>query len=307
MDALLHLIANYGLAVVFVSVLIDQGGIPIPAYPALIVTASLAVRDGEAAWPIVFVAVVASLIADLAWFAGGRRYGVRLLRLMCRVSLSPESCVLATRGIYARWGAPSLMVAKFMPGFAAVATVLAGETRVRLSTFLFFDAIGALVWAALAVLLGLVFHNAVNEAIEVVDTFGRYGLLVVALLVLAFVAWKWWQRKIYIDELRMARVTPAELLERMQAGESTLILDVRADKHRSNTGWIPGSVHIVTLDDAAELASDEVIVYCDCPNELSAAALAVELRKRGFSRVRPLAGGFEGWRELGHPVESARG
>jgi membrane protein DedA with SNARE-associated domain/rhodanese-related sulfurtransferase len=306
MDALLHLIANYGLAVVFVSVLIDQGGIPIPAYPALIVTASLAVRNGEAAWPIVFVAVAASLIADLAWFAGGRRYGVRLLRLMCRVSISPESCVLATRGIYARWGAPSLMVAKFMPGFAAVATVLAGETRVRLSTFLFFDAIGALVWATLAVLLGVVFHDAVNEAIEVVDTFGRYGLLVIALLVLAFVAWKWWQRKAYLDELRMARVTPAELLERMQAGESTLILDVRGDKHR-NSGWIPGSVHIVTLDDAAGLASDEVVVYCDCPNELSAAALAVELRKRGFSRVRPLAGGFEGWRDLGHPVESTRG
>jgi membrane protein DedA with SNARE-associated domain/rhodanese-related sulfurtransferase len=306
MDALLHLIANYGLAVVFVSVLIDQGGIPIPAYPALIVTASLAVRNGEAAWPIVLVAVVASLIADLAWFAGGRRYGVRLLRLMCRVSLSPESCVLATRGIYARWGAPSLMVAKFMPGFAAVATVLAGETRVRVSTFLLFDAIGALVWAALAVLLGVVFHNAVNEALDLVDTFGRYGLLLLALLVLAFVAWKWWQRKAYLDELRMARVTPAELLERMQAGESTLILDVRGHKHRSNTGWIPGSVHIVTLDDAANLASDEVIVYCDCPNELSAAALAVELRKRGFSRVRPLAGGFESWRELGHPVESAR-
>ncbi len=304
MEALLRLIENYGLIVVFVSVLIDQGGIPIPAYPALIVTASLA--NGEAVWPIVVVAVAASLLADLAWFAGGRRHGVRLLRLMCRVSLSPESCVLATRGIYARWGAPSLMVAKFMPGFAAVATVLAGETRVRLSTFLLFDAIGALLWSVLAVVLGVVFHNAVNEALDVVDAFGRYGLLLVALLVFAFVAWKWWQRKAYLDELRMARVSPGELLERMQSGDSTLILDVRADGHRRNTGWIPGSVHIVTLDDAAALASDEVIVYCDCPNELSAAALAVELRKRGFSRVRPLAGGFEGWRELGHPVESAR-
>jgi membrane protein DedA with SNARE-associated domain len=153
MDALIDLVATYGLAVVFISVLLDQGGIPIPAYPALMVTASLAVQDGEPFWPIIAVAVLASLIADILWFAGGRRYGKRLLRLMCLVSLSPDFCVLTTRGKFARWGPASLMLSKFVPGFAAMATVLAGETRIRLATFVLYDGIGALLWSAVAVAL----------------------------------------------------------------------------------------------------------------------------------------------------------
>jgi len=306
MPELLHLIAAYGLLVAFVSVLVDQGGIPIPAYPALIVTAALATDRGAPAWPIVLVALAACLLADLAWFYGGRRMGMRLLRLMCRISLSPDSCVLVTRGIFARWGVPSLVVAKFVPGFAAVATVLAGESRVRLRTFVFYDAIGALLWSGLAVALGVVFHGAVNGVIDALLAWGHWGALFVLAAVLAFVAWKWWQRRRFLRELRLARVSPAELLERLQAGESTLILDVRLQSHRVATGWIPGSVHVATLDDAGAHASEEVIVYCDCPNEASAAMLAVELRKRGFGRVRPLAGGFEGWRDQGNPVAGAQ-
>jgi membrane protein DedA with SNARE-associated domain/rhodanese-related sulfurtransferase len=302
---LMHLVANYGLLVVFVSVLVDQGGIPIPAYPALVVTAALATDRGAPAWPIIAVAVAAALLADLAWFLGGRRHGAQLLRLMCRISLSPDSCVMQTRGIFARWGVPSLMVAKFMPGFAAVATVLAGESRTPLRTFLFYDGIGALLWASVGIGIGVLFHGAVNDAIELLATLGHYGSLAVAGLLLAFVAWKWGQRRRFVRELRLARVSPAELLGRMQSGETTLILDVRRASHRDESGWIPGSIHVLTLDDAAAHAGQEVVVYCDCPNEGSAAALAVELRKRGIARVRPLAGGFESWRELGNPVARA--
>jgi membrane protein DedA with SNARE-associated domain/rhodanese-related sulfurtransferase len=302
MQELMELVSNYGLLVVFVSVLIDQGGIPIPAYPALIVTAALATDRGEAAWPIVAVAVVAALFADLAWFLGARGHGSALLRLMCRISLSPDSCVQATRGIFARWGVPSLTVAKFVPGFAAVATVLAGESRTPLRTFLLFDGIGALAWSFVGVAIGVLFHGAVNDAIAMLAAFGHYGALAIAVLVLAFVGWKWLQRHRFVQALRLARVTPGELLGRMQSGEATLILDVRRASHRDESGWIPGSIHVIALDDAAAHAGQEVVVYCDCPNELSAAVLAVELRKRGIARVRPLAGGFEGWRELGNPV-----
>ena len=231
--------------------------------------------------------------------------GMRLLRLMCRISLSPDSCVVVTRGIFARWGLPSLMVAKFMPGFAAVATVLAGESRARLRTFLFYDTIGALLWSTVAVAIGVLFHDVVNETLEHLMALGHYGALAVLAVVTGFVAWKWWQRRRFLHELRLARVSPTELLSRLQAGESTVILDVRLASHRVETGWIPGSVHVQTLDEARAHASDEVIVYCDCPNEASAAMIAVELRKRGFGRVRPLAGGFESWRDQGHPVVTA--
>src|SRR5262245_24069819 len=127
MDTLLHIIDVYGLWVVFVCVLVDQGGLPTPSYPPMIVTAALAMDSDKPLLPILLVATLAALIADLIWFAGGRRFGASLLRLMCKLSLSQDSCVGATRRIYARWGAPSLILAKYIPGFAAVATTLAGE------------------------------------------------------------------------------------------------------------------------------------------------------------------------------------
>jgi membrane protein DedA with SNARE-associated domain/rhodanese-related sulfurtransferase len=306
MHELLYLVASYGLLVVFVSVLIDQGGIPIPAYPALVVTSALAVDRGATVWPIVGVSVVAALIADFAWFAGGRRYGNQLLQLMCRISLSPDSCVLTTRGIFARWGVRSLMVAKFMPGFAAVATVLAGESGVAATTFLLYDGIGALLWSVIGVALGVIFHDAVNKVLEMLATFGHVGSLVLPALIAGFVAWKWWRRRRFLGELRVARVSSQELLALMQSGDAPLILDVRRSSHRESSGWIPGSIHAVTLEDAAAHAQAEVVVYCDCPNEASAATLAAELKRRGFGRIRPLAGGFEGWREQGNPVVFAR-
>lgn len=110
MDVLLHIIEAYGLWVVFACVLLDQGGLPVPAYPPMIVTAAVAVDSNNSLLPILIVATLGTLLADLLWFAGGRRFGASLLRLMCKVSLSPDSCVGLTRRIYSRWGPPSLIV-----------------------------------------------------------------------------------------------------------------------------------------------------------------------------------------------------
>lgn len=298
---LLDLIANYGLLVVFVTVLLDQGGLPVPAYPPLIVTAALAADQGESMLPILAVATVAAVLADLLWFCGGRRFGVRLLRLMCRLSLSPDSCVLMTRDIYARWGAPSLIGAKFVPGFAAVATTLAGENGTPVARFVLFDTLGALLWAGVAVALGAVFHEAVNEVLARLEDLGRYGLPLLLGAIAAFIAYKWWQRHRFLQELRMARITVPELYQLLAGGAMPLILDVRSTEQRAG-GWIPGAKFVASLADADLDPHDEVIVYCDCPNEASAAVLARELKKRGFARVRPLAGGFTAWQAHGYEV-----
>ena len=300
MDTLIHLIAVYGLLVVFVSVLLDQGGIPVPAYPPIILTAALATDQGKSVWPIIVVAALAAVIADWLWYVGGRRLGAKLLRLMCRLSLSPDSCVLMTRGIYGRWGPPSLIVAKFIPGFAAVATTLAGETGTRPGRFLLYDGIGALLWAGVAVALGSVFHQAVNRVLDRLETLGRMTIPVVLGLIAAFVLWKLWRRSMFQRQLRMARITPAELSALMDGESPPLILDVRPEPERALTGWIPGSVFVQTVSEAPLMPPEEVIVYCDCPNEASAAVLARALNKRGFKRVRPLAGGFAGWQGNGH-------
>ncbi|MGO4263417.1 DedA family protein/thiosulfate sulfurtransferase GlpE [Lysobacter sp. TAB13] len=314
MDALLHLIQTYGLLVVFVSVFLDQGGLPVPAYPPIIVTAAVAVDQQPslalALVPILLAATLAAVLADSLWYLGGRRIGAALLRLMCKLSLSPDSCVLMTRGIYARWGAPSLVVAKFVPGFAAVATTLAGETGTSPRRFAFYDGLGALLWAGVAVALGAVFHRAVNDLLDGLETLGRYGLVLILVLIAGLVGYKLLKRQWFLRELRMARISVAELGQLLEQGGGPTILDVRSHQQRDSLGWIPGAIFVATLSDDSLTdippeRREEVIVYCDCPNEASAATLARELKRRGFKRVRPLAGGFEAWRAQGYSVATA--
>lgn len=303
MDALIQLIGDYGLWVVFIAVLLDQGGVPVPAYPPVIVTSALAVQSGGSLWPIVLVATVAAVLADAFWYAGGRRFGGTMIRFICRLSLSPDSCVGTTQSTYSRWGAPSLIVAKFIPGFAALATTLAGQTRTGLARFAFYDGIGAALWASVAVAIGAVFHEAVNDVLMQLESLGRIGLLLLLLAIAAFVVHKAWKRQRFIRLIRMARISPDELHRLMGNGNDPLVLDVRPADQRQLSGWIPGAVGVSSIAALDVAAQPEVIIYCDCPNEASAALLARQLKGRGFRHVRPLAGGFEAWNANGFPVE----
>jgi membrane protein DedA with SNARE-associated domain/rhodanese-related sulfurtransferase len=312
MQVLLSLIEQYGLWLVFANVLALQLGLPLPAYPTLIVVGAISARGDFSLVQVVAVAVAASLVADLAWFFAGRRFGRRVLRLMCRLSLSPDSCVRQTESIYERWGAPSLMVAKFVPGFAAVATGMAGSMRTPLPRFVLFDGLGALLWSGAAATLGWLFRDAVGEMIAVLEQAGRWGLLALTLALALYLAAKALQRQRLIQALRMARVGVDELEAMLQRGERPLVVDVRSPASQQE-GRIPGAVWIDQrsveaslrasgLDDAA---ADEVIVYCACPNEASAALVAKQLMRAGFKRVRPLAGGIEAWVARGYAVERA--
>jgi membrane protein DedA with SNARE-associated domain/rhodanese-related sulfurtransferase len=296
-------IETYGLWVVFLCVLLDQGGLPVPAYPPMIVTSALAVDMRTPVWPILLVAVAATVAADLFWYAGGRRFGATLLRLMCRISLSPDSCIGRTRRLYGRWGPPSLILAKYIPGFAAVATTLAGETRTSLRRFLLYDAIGAALWAGGAVALGVIFHQAVESVLLELERLGHYALILLLAALALFVAIKWWQRYRFLASIRMARIKPGELNALLQAGGRAAVLDVRTPERRAQTGWIPGSI---LVRDVAELTldrDDEIVVYCDCPNDASAAVMARVLKEKGYRRVRPLAGGVDAWRGVGLPID----
>lgn len=305
MDLLIHLIENYGLWIVFIAVLLDQGGIPVPAYPPIIVTSAMTLEADGSLWPIVLVATLAAVLADALWYAGGRRFGAQLIRLMCRLSLSPDSCVGMTRGIYARWGAPSLIVAKFVPGFAAVATTLAGQTRTGAARFALYDGIGAALWASIAVAVGALFHEAVNDVLAQLEVLGQVGVILLLAAIVLFVAYKAWKRQRFIRLISMARISVPELQRLMADGSGPLVLDVRPADQRAASGWIPGAVLASRVEDLDVAPQHEVIVYCDCPNEASAARLARELKNRGFTRVRPLAGGFDAWRAQDLPIVRA--
>lgn len=303
MEVLNELLAAHGLLLVFLIVLLDQGGVPIPAWPPLVVASAQAVERQAPIWPIVLAATTAALCADLLWYLAGRRHGARMLRLICRVSLSPDSCVSSTREIYARWGAPSLVLAKFIPGFAAVGTTLAGHQRTPLGRFALYDGAGALLWSGVAIAAGVLFHDAVSEALATLQSLGRVGAVLVLVAVAAFIAHRAWKRRMFLRELRMERISVDELHALLEARERPLVVDVRTDGEREATGWIPGAIHASRVAELAPHVAGEVVVYCDCPNEASAAQVAGQLKKLGFGRVRPLAGGLEAWRSRGLPTE----
>jgi membrane protein DedA with SNARE-associated domain/rhodanese-related sulfurtransferase len=309
MSHLLDLIQYYGLAFVFVNVLLLQAGLPVPAYPTLIITGALATRGGASVPALAAVAVVAALIADLAWYSAGRRFGSGVLKTICRVSLSPDSCVRQTESIFARWGARSLAVAKFIPGFASVATSMAGVVRLPVWKFVLWDAVGAALWSGVAIGLGYVFSGAINQVLGVFETLGKIGLWLIAAAFVLYIIAKWWQRELFIWQLRMDRVTVDELHDLMTANRVGKVIDVRSPMSQSLTGRIPGAITIdpknMRVDLLAVEPESEVIVYCQCPNEYTAAKLAKMLVQHGFKRVRPLLGGIDAWIAAGHDVEPA--
>ena len=229
MHDLIPLIEHYGLPFVFLNVLLEQGGMPIPAYPTLLVAAALAANSGYRPWQIVAVAVVASLTADLLWYRTGRRIGFRVLGTLCRVSLSPDYCVRRTRSLFMRFGPASLAFAKLVPGFGLLATSPQARPRTPLRTFLVFDTIGALLWSGIAVALGVVFHAAIDDVLSVLSSLGKWGLLLVAVALVGYMLAKWWQRRRFIQQLRMDRISVDELRASMVAGTPLLIvLDTRS-------------------------------------------------------------------------------
>ena len=303
MENLVRALELYGLQIVFVSVLLDQGGLPLPSFSLVIVAAGVATAAGAPVWPIFALAVIATLIADLIWFAGGRRFGAAMLRMICRVSLSPDSCVGTTRRIYTQWGAPSLIFAKYVPGLAAVATTLAGETRIPVARFALYDGIGAALWAGGGVILGVVFHEAIDAVLDELELLGNSALLLLLVAVLVFIAAKWWQRWRFRMRIRMARISVAELVDLLRMQVKVAILDARTADRRERTGWIPGSVWVSDVEQLALEVYEQVVVYCDCPNDATAALVAKRLHAKGVAHVRPLAGGLDAWLKGGGLIE----
>src|SRR5712691_3803501 len=220
-------VARHGLPLVFGTVLGEQLGLPIPAMPTLIVAGALAIEKNFRASHALLLAVLASVIADMVWFLLGRRYGFRVLRTLCRISLSPDSCVRQTTTFFEKWGMPSLLVAKFVPGFSTVAPPLAGAIGGSLFSFVVFDAGGALLWAGAGLGAGMVFHRAVDRVLDVLSSMGSWALVVLGFALALFVAWKWWQRRRFYALLRMARISVGDLYRLLESGEPPLVLDVR--------------------------------------------------------------------------------
>ena len=267
MDALTELLRQHGLSMVFANVLLAQLGLPIPALPMLVVSGALLAEGSLNVVALAVVVIVASLLGDVPWYVAGRRYGYRVLRTLCRISIEPDSCVKQTENIFGRWGPPSLLIAKYIPGFSTVAPPLAGTMGLGLPLFLTYSAAAALLWAAVPVTAGFFFSTEVEWLLTWLASMGTGTLAVIAGIVLAYILMKVIQRYLLIRFLRMVRIDAAELRTMMDEGRAPMILDVRSSLAReAEPRLIPGAI-AAELDTVETLLQSvapdaDVVVYC---------------------------------------------
>lgn len=304
---MLELLSQYGYWGVFAVVLIVQLGAPLPVLPLFLLVGSFALHDPVLGLLSLGAAVIASLIGDTVWYLAGRRYKQHILQLLCRISISPDSCVRQTEGAFHRWGVATLVVAKFIPGLATLTPPLAGALGLGRGVFFLFSLIGAALWAGVWMLLGALFNQQIHLLLGYMQAWGKGAMAVMVSLLLLYLLYLWWQRYSLRLLAKVARVTVHELAEWLQQQEQPLVLDARSKLARDlDTVKISGA----QLFDATALRRSvrqlqpvhAIVVYCSCPNDVTALRVAGYLRRKGF-QAHVLSGGLDAWKQAGFVLE----
>jgi membrane protein DedA with SNARE-associated domain/rhodanese-related sulfurtransferase len=313
MSDTLTFLTHYRYGLLFLWVLAEQMGLPLPVAPLLMAVGALAGAGRMNLAVSSGLAMSAALAADLFWYHVGRANGTKALGHLCRLALEPSSCVRKDENFLGRHGARSLLMTKFIPGLNTVAPPLAGAGGTNWWRFLFFDFLGTALWVGTFETIGFAFASRVSVIVGYVAGAGKLlvGLVILGSLA-GYITHKNMHRRRFLHQLRMARISPEELSQKIESGEDVTILDLRHPLDFLPQPYtIPGTIRMPMEQlerRQAEIPRDqEVIVYCTCPNEASSAMTAIKLRRYGITRVRPLEGGFHAWRDRGLPLDSEFG
>ncbi|VWX57696.1 Membrane protein DedA, SNARE-associated domain [Burkholderiales bacterium 8X] len=300
MEQLVSLLAAHGPLVVFVATLLARIGAPVPATPFLIVAGALSVGGTVSLPAIVAAALIGNLVGDGAWFLAGRRWGLRVLRLLCRISLSADACVARSESILGRWGGLSLLAAKFVPGVSVVAPPMAGAMGMTNARFLAYETGAALAWTLALVMLGRAFHGAIEDVLALLSSVGlaAFGLMVVMLAI--YGGWRLHQRGQAARVEDVAFIEVEALRAAMAQGQPPVLVDLRSEDTRSlDSRAVSGAIGMPATHLVARLPADfrgrDLVLFCDCPDDVGAVSAARLLQKAGFTNVRVLAGGLDGW------------
>ena len=301
----IDLLARWGAWLLFGIVLAGRAGLPLPMEPFLVCAGAL-VGDGTIGLAaVLFAAMAACSICDHAWYAAGRWRGRALLAGICRVSISPDTCVRRTDDMILRYGPSLLLVAYYIPGIATVAIPTAAASGLSYRRFLVHELAGAALWCGPLVALGWIFGREVRALLEIAARWGFRAFLLVALLFAASIGMKLLQRRKLRKLYGLVRITPEEVSELIAAGDAgVVILDARSRLAREEDPRRFPQAIIVEDAEKIHLLPDEVrgkvvITFCTCPNEASAALLAERLLRAGYDRVRVLTGGADALAILG--------
>jgi membrane protein DedA with SNARE-associated domain/rhodanese-related sulfurtransferase len=312
MNAIVQLLVKHGYSVLFVSVFARQMWLPVPAILFLIAAGALADSGRMNLAVALGLAIIACLLADMVWYEAGRRRGDQILHFIYGLALDPDAASRRSKETFLRHGARTLMLAKFVVGLDAATPPLAGLSGTSRTRFIAFDAVGAVLWSGVYAGSGYIIGKDLDRAAAYAARLGTLWVIVVLSALAMYVGRKLvrWHR--FVREFRMARITPEELKKKLDAGEKVMVVDLHGhrDGRRGHQG-IPGAVcidphRLGQYDNPSKRTSipcdREVVLYCTGLHELTSARVALELRRRGFERVRPLAGGLQAWHERGFPL-----
>src|SRR5437879_4789940 len=308
MNEIVEFLVRHGYSLLFAWVLAEEAGLPLPSAPVLLAGGALPGTRRMVLPVVVGLPLRAATICDTLWYILGRQRGGAVLRLICRISLEPDSCVRRTQLSFERRGAWALVIAKFVPGLSAMTAPLAGISRMPWRRFAFFDALGALLWSCTYIATGFVFSTRLERALASLSFLGGSLLALLLTALGGYIVWKWLNRRRFLRKLRIARISPDELKRRIDAGEDIIIVDLRhALEFDAEPQTIYGAVHMdpADLEEAVEVIprDREIVLFCSCPNEATAAQMALRLQNRGITRIRPLPEGLDGCRKRGFPMQ----
>jgi len=315
MNEMVEFLAKHGYWLLFVAVIGRQACLPVPALLLLLAAGALAGLGKLSFTGIIACSVIAFLVADLTWYAAGRRWGSRTLQFICGFMQDPAVRLDKVAKTFDRYGAQSLLVSKFIVGLDAVAAPMSGASRMELPRFLVFDGLGAILWSSVYATLGYVFSDQLDRLAAGIAAMGKLiisaGVIWLSVLMVRKMV-RWY---CFLREFRLARITPEELGDKLKSPEKILVLDLQGGANQADAMMaIPGAVRIdprklsryIQRYRGVDLHTDrEVILYCDSAREATSARVALALRGLGFEHVRPLAGGFQAWRKRGLAVTSS--
>ena len=303
MRDLIPLLIAHGALIVFLITLAARAGAPVPAAPLLVVAGGVSMA-GQMSLAVCLVAsVVANVLGDALWYQAGRWRGHRVMKLLCRISLSPDTCVRQSEGILSKWGGSSLIAAKFLPGISVVAAPMAGALGMSWARFIAYDVGASLIWTTVFLAIGVVFAGQIVVVLDVMTQFGTIAAVAIAIVLATMIVYRYLRRRWMLSDRYAPRIAVNELRELIRRGEAPIVIDVRSSVAMLQDGRrVPGAI-VATLAQlpttATELPRDrEVVLYCNCPNEVSALRGVRILADLGHHRARALHGGLDAWLEI---------
>lgn len=267
MQAALEFLKQHGYPALFCIVLADQLGVPLPSVPMLLGAGALVGLGYMAPLPVAVAVLLATLLGDLVWYELGRHQGARVLRVLCRVSIEPDSCVRATEGVFARYGQRVLLFSKFVPGLYTVTPPVAGMIGLPRWRFLALDAVGTFLWLAVYAGLGCALSEQLEWLLMSLEGLGATLAQIIGAILVLHLTSKLVLRWLFLRRLRTARITPEQLKAWIDEGAEPWIADLR---HRldieRDPAIIPGAV-LLPVDDLdlrhLELPRDrDIVLYC---------------------------------------------